>query len=188
MKKEEVRQLLVLLKEYFPNSFIHHTAEGSKLIFSVWLETFKDEDTKLVQTAVMKLIQSNTTGFAPTIGEIREKMLELTGVHIMTADDVWNRARRFWCNLGTRNPSEIEPRYKELPEEVKRMFTIDDMIHMADMQTADVINYEKPRFMKEYRHIEAQHKAELLGGSITGSALGYAENLMLERVDDEDDS
>ena len=179
MTKEEVRQLLVLLKEYYPNSFVHHTAEGSKLIFSVWMETFKDEDTKLVQTAVMKLIQSNTTNFAPTIGEIREKMLELTGARIMTADEVWNTARKFWCNLGTRSQSEIEPRYKLLPEEVKRMFSISDMIQHADMYTSDVLLYEKPRFMKEYKNIESQHKEKMLSGSITQMAIAHTGHLMI---------
>lgn len=179
MTQDEVRKLLVLLKEYYPNSFIHHTAEGSKLIYSVWLETFKDEDNKLVQTAVLKLIQENTTNFAPTIGQIREKMLELTGIRIMTADEVWDRARRFWCNLGTRIPAEIAPEYKKLPLEVQKMFSIDDMIHYADMQTADVIQYEKPRFMKEYRNIEAQSKATMLTGSISKTALTYTGHLMI---------
>lgn len=179
MTQDEVRKLLVLLKEYYPNSFVHHTAEGSKLIFSVWMETFKDEDNRLVQAAVLRLIQENTTNFAPTIGQIREKMLELTGIRLMEAETVWNTARKFWCNLGTRIPSEIEPRYKELPDEVKAMFSIDDMIHYADMNTADVIQYEKPRFMKEYRNIEAQRKANMLTGSISKAALTYTGYLMI---------
>lgn len=188
MTKEEVRQLLVLLRELYPQSFVHHTAEGSQMIFQVWFETFKDENAKLVHAAVMKLIQNNKTAFAPTIGEIREVMYDLAGIRIMTADEVWNTARRFWCNLGTRSAAEIEPRYKKLPEEVKRAFTISDMIQYADMNTTDVLQYEKPRFMKEYKNIESQHKAKMLSGSITGNALTFNGKLMIGEDKEEDNA
>jgi hypothetical protein len=186
LTKEEVRQLLVLLRELYPQSFVHHTAEGSQMIFQVWFETFKDENAKLVHAAVMKLIQNNKTAFAPTIGEIREAMYDLAGIRIMTADEVWNTARKFWCNLGTRSAAEIEPRYKKLPEEVKRTFSISDMIQYADMNTTDVLQYEKPRFMKEYKNIEAQHKVKMLSGSITGNALTFNGKLMIGEDKEED--
>jgi hypothetical protein len=188
LTKEEVRQLLVLLRELYPQSFVHHTAEGSQMIFQVWFETFKDENAKLVHAAVMKLIQNNKTAFAPTIGEIREAMYDLAGIRIMTADEVWNTARKFWCNLGTRSAAEIEPRYKKLPEEVKRAFTISDMIQYADMNTTDVLQYEKPRFMKEYKNIEAQHKAKMLSGSVTGNALTFNGKLMIGEDKEEDNA
>lgn len=179
MTQEEVRQVLVFLKEYYPQSFVHHSAEGSRMVLSVWSETFQDEDPKLVWSAVKDLVQTNTTNFAPNIGQIREKMLELTGVHIMSAEEVWNIARKFWCNLGTRSASEIEPRYKELPEEVRRAFSISDMIQHADMNTADVLQFEKPRFLKEYRNIESQHKEKMLAGTISQNAIAYGEHLMI---------
>lgn len=189
MTKEEIRELLVLLRELYPQSFVHHTAEGTQLIFQVWCETFKNENAKLVHAAVMKLIQNNKTNFAPTIGEIRETMYDLAGIRIMTAEEVWATARQFWCNLGTRSAMEIEPRYKKLPEEVKRAFSIADMIQHADMDSNAVSQYEKPRFMKEYKNIEAQHKAKMMNGSITSNALTFNGKLMIgEDKEDDDDN
>lgn len=189
MTKEEIRELLVLLRELYPQSFVHHTAEGTQLIFQVWCETFKNENAKLVHAAVMKLIQNNKTNFAPTIGEIRETMYDLAGIRIMTAEEVWTTARQFWCNLGTRSAMEIEPRYKKLPEEVKRAFSIADMIQHADMDSNAVSQYEKPRFMKEYKNIEAQHKAKMMNGSITSNALTFNGKLMIgEDKEDDDDN
>jgi hypothetical protein len=188
LTKEEVRQLLVLLRELYPQSFVHHTAEGSQMIFQVWFETFKDENAKLVHAAVMKLIQNNKTAFAPTIGEIREAMYDLAGIRIMTADEVWNTARQFWKNLGTRSAMEIEPRYKKLPEEVRKAFSISDMIQHADMDSNYVSQYEQPRFMKEYKNIEAQHKVKMLSGSITGNALTFNGKLMIGEDKEEDNA
>lgn len=185
MTKEEIKQILTYLKVQYPHSFDQlKTDEEANMYVAIWNDAFKEEDARLVQAAVKKLCYNNTSGFAPTIGQIREKMLELTGIRLMEAETVWNTARKFWCNLGTRIPSEIEPRYKELPDEVKAMFSIDDMIHYADMNTADVIQYEKPRFMKEYRNIEAQRKANMLTGSISKAALTYTGHLMIGDKDE----
>ena len=185
MTKEEITRILRYLKIQYPHSFDHlKTDDEANMYVAIWNDAFKDEEARLVQAAVKKLCYNNTSGFAPTIGQIREEMLELTGIRLMEAETVWNTARKFWKNLGTRIPSEIEPRYKELPDEVKVMFSIDDMIHYADMNTADVIQYEKPRFMKEYRNIEAQKKANMLTGSISKAALTYTGHLMIGDKDE----
>ena len=81
---------------------------------------------------------------------------------------------------------EIEPRYKKLPEEVRKAFSISDMIQHADMDSNYVSQYEQPRFMKEYKNIEAQHKAKMLSGSITGNALTFNGKLMIGEDKEED--
>ena len=163
MTREELRQLLVLLKEYYPNSFSNHTAEGSQLFFSIWLETFKDEDARLVQAATLKCIQQNLTNFAPTIGQIRQMMKEIAGVKPMDADEAWKQVRHIWSNLASDNPSEISAEYDSLPQSVKRIYSPADLIELAFHTTShDIEAYEKPRFMNMYKSIATQETDMLL--------------------------
>lgn len=180
MTKEEVKQILTYLKIQYPHSFDHLKSDTEANMFvAIWEDAFKDEDKKLVQAAVKNICLTSTSAFAPTIGQIKEMMIDMTGIGGMTADEVWNTARKFWCNLGTRSASEIEPRYLKLPEEVRKAFSISDMIQHADMNTADVLQFEKPRFMKEYRNIEAQRRGKMLAGSISKMAIECKGHLMI---------
>ena len=180
MTKEEIKQILTYLKVQYPHSFDHlKTDEEANMYVAIWNDAFKEEDARLVQAAVKKLCYNNTSGFAPTIGQIREKMLELTGIRLMDGEEAFNEGRRLWSHLGTRNPSEVKERYMQLSEGTRRMLSIDDIIRLADMQTNDVMNYEKPRFLRDYKNIQAQYKAEILTGSISKAALTYTGHLMI---------
>lgn len=181
MTQEEVRNILTFLKETYPNSFTNHTAVGSQMLFQLWCETFKNEDAKLVQSAVFKAIQENKTSFVPPLGIIREYMKELAGIKAMDADEAWKLVRQVWSNIGSDRPDEIRAEWEALPSAVKKIYTAADLVELAFHTTShDIEAYEKPRFMKAYENIATQEiDRKLLGTSISQLAIEAKGTLMI---------
>lgn len=184
MTQDEVKKLLVLLREYYPQSFAHHSAEGSQMILAIWNETFKEEDARLVQAATIKCIQENTTNFAPNIGQIRNKMIELTGIRPMGADEAWSIARGYWSSIGTDNPYELQSSWEKLPESIKAIYSPHDMVELGFRTSShEVEAYEKPRFMKRWAEMEKKEQQKCLDcKSISKLAIETTGRLMIEHV------
>ena len=183
MTKEEVRGILSALRAMYPNSYTNFTMEGSQLVIDMWHSILKDEDLRLVQAAIRACVANNSTNFAPTIGEIRQKMQELAGVGGTTAEQAWETARSFWSNIGSDNAWEIEEEWRQLPEEIRRIYTPADMVELGfHTSSRDITTFEKPKFMKRYEEIRQQKLSlDLQTKSIT--QLAYEQNGMLMLAD-----
>lgn len=182
MTQEEVRNILTFLKETYPNSFTNHTAVGSQMMFQLWRETFKNEDTKLVQAAVFKSVQENRTSFVPPLGIIRDYMKEIAGIKPRDADEAWKEVRKIWSNLSSDNPSEISAEYDALPKAVKRIYSPADLVELAFHTTShDIEAFEKPRFMNAYKSISVDEiDRQLEHKTITALAIETKGRLLIE--------
>ena len=87
MKKTEVIELLGYVRVAFPNSFTRQTPADLQALVNLWYRHFKDDDYKLVQCAVDSIIATDTTGFAPSIGKIKEMINKLLAPDIMTEQE-----------------------------------------------------------------------------------------------------
>lgn len=179
LTREEIRQLLVLLKSYYPNSFTNHTAEGSQLVYEIWCKTFENEDKNLVQNAVLKCIQESTSSFAPNIGQIRQKMVALAQIPMMDADSAWETARRFWSTISSEDVRDIHEQWEKLPEQIRRIYSDSDMVELGfHTSSHDIETFEKPRFMKAWSNYESQYQRSLIESkSIT--AIATEQKLMI---------
>ncbi len=164
MKKEETKQILTALREMYPNSFTNHTKEGSWLVLEMWHDILKNEDARLVRAALRKCVEENTTNFAPTIGQIRNKMLDMVQIKEMDAEEAWNIARGFWSSIPSDNAWEIEADWNKLPKAIKRIYSPADMVELGFRTSSkDVTTYEKPRFMKQWASVQEQERSKALG-------------------------
>lgn len=183
MTKEEVKQILTYLKNQFPQSFAHlQTDADANMFVAIWHDILKDEDKRLVQAAVRRLVATNTTGFAPNIGMIRNEMKNVAGIKPLDADEAWKQVRRIWTNLSSDNPSEISAEYDALPKAVKRIYTPADLVELAFHTTShDIEAFEKPRFMSAYKSISADEiDKQLEHKTITAIAIETKGRLLIE--------
>jgi hypothetical protein len=183
MEKAETRAVLMGLAELYPSSFSKHTDEGTWFVLEMWHDILKDEDARLVKAAVRACVSDNDTNFAPPIGQIRAKMKELAGVGGTTAEQAWETARSFWSNIGSDNAWEIEEEWRQLPEEIRRIYTPADMVELGfHTSSRDITTFEKPKFMKRYEEIRQQKLSlDLQTKSIT--QLAYEQNGVLMLAD-----
>lgn len=185
MEKEDIRQIFTYLKVQYPHSYDHlSNDEEARMLLAIWHDILKDEDKKLVQAAVKKYVSENTTGFAPTIGQIRHIMVELTGIRPMSVDEAWSIARGYWSSIGTDNPYELQSSWEKLPESIKAIYSPHDMVELGFRTSShEVEAYEKPRFMKRWAEMEKTERQKCLDcKSISKLAIETTGRLMIEHV------
>lgn len=74
MEKQDITNILALLKAAYPNSFNGKTADEYKDMARLWYLMFQNENTSEVQAAVVDLIKNRKEGYTPTIGEVQERL------------------------------------------------------------------------------------------------------------------
>lgn len=80
MTLEETRQMLTVLKASYPNSYRNMSNEESFNYLNLWAKAFEDDDTQTVSNAIHEIIYSDTSSFAPTIAQVKDKMKAMANV------------------------------------------------------------------------------------------------------------
>lgn len=89
MTREETSKILTVLKVNYPQSFKGWTSEQGEAFLSLWSEAFKDDPVEIVTAAVKSIIYSDTREFAPNIGQVKDKIMQITNPITIDADQAW---------------------------------------------------------------------------------------------------
>lgn len=89
MTREETSKILTVLKVNYPQSFRGWTAEQGKMFLNLWSEAFKDDPAEIVTAAVKSIIYGSTREFAPNIGQVKDKIMQITNPVTIDADQAW---------------------------------------------------------------------------------------------------
>jgi hypothetical protein len=163
LTEDEIRGVLSFLADYYPNSFTNTTARGSEMMLKVWGRAFAAEDARLVNEAVMQCVLESKDNFAPQIGVIREKMIEIAGIKGNEPEEAWESARRTWCSLYSDDHSEVRKVWEQMDPIVKKIYSPHDLISLAFYTPSkDITQYERPRFLKAYKELSEQAFTTLL--------------------------
>lgn len=186
MTDSEIREVLTVIRNFYPQSFVNHTAESSNVLLSVWRHAFAKEDGRLVKEAVIRCIEESESSFMPPIGTVRKKMIEISGIvgdPTLSAAEAWETARRTWRSLESDNPRAIKPTWEKLDEITKRIYSPEDLVTLAfRTDPTQINNFEKPRFLKAYREMSEENlnRVLLTAPSITEVALAARSCPLLE--------
>lgn len=115
MTYEETRQVLRVIRVAYPNSFNRMTTEDKNDFLSVWSDMFANDDPMLVMTAVKSYIRSNTSQFAPSVGQIVDLMQKISHPKTIDADTAWNMVYKALGNSGYHAKQEFD----KLPPDVQ---------------------------------------------------------------------
>lgn len=154
MKYEEVRNVLTLLRANYPQSFAYYNEESGKMLLDIWYEGLKGLDGATVKKAVSDIIMNDSGAFAPTIGQVRKKILsQNTNGSEEEALAAWQLVKKWMRNMN-HDYSDAE-RYRELPETVRFIYSLADLRIMGEQNTVTYNdNYERPRFLKAYKQLK----------------------------------
>ena len=160
MTKDEVTKMLKILNAEFPLSFRTLDEEGQRIKAKLWYESLKDIPFSIVSQAVTREIIKNPTGFAPTIGQVIDRILDMyTPDEEEASIEAWETVRAFLIKYPQ---DEYRDHYLELPETVRRVLKIPDLIGLAGNTMEQNQNFEKPRFLKSYKQIRRNQQYKLL--------------------------
>ena len=94
MNKQETAQIMAILKAAYPAYYAKISKEEAIVAVNLWADLFAAEDALLVAAAVKVLIASKVDSYPPSIGAVKEKILQLT--------DVYKRQTEYWNPFTTR--------------------------------------------------------------------------------------
>ena len=96
MTREETIKALMIIQAAYPN----YKPQDKSVAVNVWTEMLSDVPYEKVNTALKAYIQTDKSGFAPSIGEIRSKIQEIFTKDATTDSEAWQIVWRAICCSG----------------------------------------------------------------------------------------
>lgn len=111
--RDETIKILMVVQAAYPN----YKPQDKTVAVNVWTEMLSDIPYEQVSVAVKAYIQTNTSGFAPSVGDVREKVRDI----FLKSDDLnetaaWSIAWKAICNSGYH----AEEEFAKLPPVIQR--------------------------------------------------------------------
>ena len=117
MNLVETAKLMAVLETAYPMFYAKKTQQEREDAIRLWAEMFADEPGEVVAMAVKALIKSRVSTFPPGIGEITEKIQQITQPDQMTEMEAWNHVVKAVGNSAYNSGEE----YQKLPPVVQRL-------------------------------------------------------------------
>ncbi len=156
MIKSDIATIIGILKTAYPqyykdkNTIIDTT--------NLWYEMFENDDINLIKIAVKNYITNNTSGFPPTIGEIKNEIYKLTNKDTAPIE-LWNELKEA-CRQGLYYSAEIFPKLsKEIQVFLKNPMQLKEL-SMIDNNTLDTVI--RGQFLKQVEVIQKREKEQVL--------------------------
>ena len=145
MTKAEITKILAVLKANYSDSY-KIDSETMNALINTWYSVYKNVPAEIVQSAVMEYIASDSTGYAPKIGQLNEIIYNRNG-KIESAEDAWLIVKNCIRNCGW-DMADCKAKWEKMPEVVKAMYKPSDLYDLGMQET---LEYEHNRFLKNYK-------------------------------------
>lgn len=153
-KQLSVKMLITILQSEYPNSFVNYDERLLKLKTELWEKEFANDDLNVVYAAIRTYMRSPER-FAPTIGQIREKMEMLTAPEQLSELAAWALVSKA-CTNGYYGYRE---EYEKLPPEVQQAVGRPEQLkEWAEMDADTVQSVVASNFMRSYRTMKQRNK------------------------------
>lgn len=184
MTSSETKGILAVLRAAYPNFYARMERTELMAIVNLWQRQFAEDDANAVMAAVEGLIATRTSTMPPVIGEVKEKLAELTQPKGLTESEAWALVAKAVRNGIYGYKTEFEKLPPEVQAAVGRPEQLRDwaMCETDQLQTVIASN-----FMRSYKiHAKRKHEFALLPegvkhlvGQIAGS-MSFENNRLLE--------
>lgn len=176
MTYEETLAIMSVLKAAYPNYYRGMTKSDAEGVVSLWTQMFADEPVELVATAVKAHIASDTKGFPPHIGAVKEAITKLVRSPELDMSELeaWNAVRRAIRGASMDESSRrftgdgLDPRpsavvnFEALPEILQRLVGTPQQLAEWERLPDDEINtIIQSNFMRSFR-ARVHHEREML--------------------------
>ena len=152
MNDIEMMGVLALIETAYPN--IKRTEQERMAAVNLWASLFADDDPKAVVLAVKSYIVSDTSGFPPTVGQIKAR---LTAAPQMGELEAWGLVAKA-CQNGYYHADE---EFKKLPEDIRQ--TLGSPSQLRDWSMLDEATLHSviaSNFQRAFKTVQAR-RAEL---------------------------
>lgn len=144
MTREETVKIIRIMVDSYPNYKPNNISDT----VDVWQMMLSDYDYNLVAMALKAYILSDTSGFAPSIGQLVAKIQTLTKPQELSEMEAWSLVRKA---IGNGNYGSVEE-FEKLPPTVQKAVGSADMIKRWAMSDSnEVSTVIQSNFLRSYR-------------------------------------
>ena len=160
MTAQETNKILALMVEVYPK---FNEGRDPMVTSKLWSTLFQNEPYEWVEKAFMAFVATDTKGFPPSPGAIKEKILQLTGTEEPTEIEAWGLVLKAVSNGLYGAKSEFE----KLPKEIQEIIGSPDRLReWAALDEDEVSTVIASNFQRSYR---ARKESRKLNGLLPDS-------------------
>lgn len=145
MTKTETEMIIRVLEAAYPMFYRNKTSDDRRDALRLWYDMFLEDDGALVGAAVKAYIATNTSGFPPDIGQIKQRLVKIKHPDMLDEAQAWAIVSRAIQRSACHSAEEFE----KLPEVIKCVVSSPSMLKswaMADgddLQTVIASNFQR---------------------------------------------
>lgn len=144
MTRDETKQLLMRMSSVYPN---WKPQAGLRYVVETWWEYLSEYSYEEMKVALKAYVSTDTSGFAPSIGQLIGKFHEISGPRELSEMEAWALVRK-----ALRGGTEEE--FKKLPVPVQKAVGGASQIReWSMMDTNSVDTVIQSNFMRTYRTV-----------------------------------
>lgn len=156
MDRSETIKIMAVLKAAYPNYYRGMDRNELDGVVNLWQSMFDEEPYPLVGAAVKAHISTDTKGFPPVIGQIKEAVRKLTQPEEMTELEAWEQVRRALSRSAYNSAEE----FAALPESLRRIVGSPAVLReWSQLPVDEVQTVVASNFQRSYR-ARASHERE----------------------------
>ena len=148
MTREDTIKILSVLRGAYPAFYRDITKQEAESTIALWESMFDEEPYELVAAAVKAFISGDGKGFPPAIGQIKERIRQITTPEEMTEQEAWALVSKALRNSTYGSEEE----FKKLPAEVQAVVHDPGQLKQWAISPADEVETViASNFMRSFR-------------------------------------
>jgi len=158
MTREDTIKILSVLRGAYPAFYRDITKQEAESTIALWESMFDEEPYELVGAAVKAFISGDGKGFPPAIGQIKERIRQITQPEAMTEQEAWS-----YVTKALRNSTYgSEEEFLKLPPEIQAVVHDPGQLRQWAMSSAeDLETVIASNFMRSFRAKQKANKEYL---------------------------
>ena len=181
MTKSDVLGIMAILETAYPSYYAKQNNQQRMEAVNLWAELFADDQVSLVYAAVKTIIVSGGA-FPPSIGEIKNKMHNLTNNGELSETEAWALVSKA-CSNGLYG---YKTEYEKLPPDVQAAVGSAEQLRewaMMDEQTLQSV--VGSNFMRGFKTVKKRERElSMLPSDVRMLLDGVSKTMMLGAGDD----
>lgn len=176
MNTKETAAVMDILSAAYPQFYRGMGPAEKKSAVTLWAGMFADDPLQIVLAAVKRLIATDTKGFPPAIGAVKEQIWRIQNPQQLTEQEAWQMVAK------AVNTSNAERSFSELPAEVRRI--VGSPVQLTEWGRMDEAAFQSvvsSNFQRSFRARKENEKERAkLPQDVRRFELDAAKALMLE--------
>ncbi len=153
MTRDEVKEMLMVIQAAYPN----YKQQDKTAAADIWYVMLKDYEKEVVEAALKIYIASDTSGFAPAIGQLIDKINTVTAPPELNSMTAWGLVSKALSN----GLNGAEKEFEKLPPTVKKAVgSPENLRHWAMSDVRSVETVIQSNFIRSYE-AEVRRKNEV---------------------------